>query len=351
MKCSIARECGLRALCVFMGLATACGLSEIVCRLYKPSPGVQIAGARRGLDFWIEEGVPLWRNHKRREQYNESCPRQHPAAARIEIFGPSIFWGSGLEDSEPSFSERLQKKLDVAAPGAFCVMNFSQPGFHYDQSAALARKLIPRYTPALVLWSIWGSEPYHYSVLGDRAYDLTQFPIGSDGYPRALPLPLFLNRLLFRNSRLYEYATLKLLRIRSSALDSRPFWAHFARHDLHQIVQLSRRCGATLVPVFCPILDRPFADWMSAPDPATYLPEVGAAIRREQIPEIRLGDILAGQDYLRLRFDSHGHYNDAGHEALAEVFFRWIMDRPALLKRSRSSEKAARAQRDIYYFA
>ena len=82
MKRSTIRECGLRALCVFMGLATACGLSEIFCRLYRPSPGVQIVAARRSLDFWVEEGVPLWREKGRRGQSSPGGRGPPPTCVR-----------------------------------------------------------------------------------------------------------------------------------------------------------------------------------------------------------------------------------------------------------------------------
>lgn len=328
-----ARRWAIRVTFVLLGLAAAFGFAEIVCRRYKPSAGVQIVAARDGLEYWIADGVPLWRENTRTDQPNESCPQRHPGAIRIEIFGPSIFWGSGLSSNEPSFPALLQKKLDAAAPGSFCVLNFSQQGYHWSQDASLARDLIPRYRPALVFWSVWAADPFPFTVLGARAYDLSLLPVGADGYPRAVPVPALLNRVIFRNSRFYEYATLKLLRLMSPWPDTHPLWERAIEHDLRGTVRLSRRFGATLVPVFCPRLDRPFAEWGSAPDAESYVPDVEEAIRSERIPEIRLGDLLRGRDYRDLRLDSCCHFNEAGHEALADIFFQWIMAHPALLKR------------------
>jgi hypothetical protein len=316
-----------RAAFLALGLAAAGVLAEIAFRLMKPMPPLQIAAQSDELDFWIQESTPLWRMRLRRGQANEDCPRRRPAAAGVEIFGPSIFWGSGLAPGQPSFSERLQAKLDAAAPGEFCVMNFAQPGFRFQQSAALARELIPRHRPRLVFWAIWASDTFPLTAIGRRAYDLQGIPVGDDGYPRAFPAPGPLNRVLFRHSRLYEYATLKVLQLRTPWPETSGFWRLIMKDEFPGLVREAERSGATLVPVFCPRLDRPFSDWMSAEDARQYVPEVEAAAEAWRLPVLRLGDALKDHDVTRLRADECCHFNDAGHEALADVFFRWIMTR------------------------
>ncbi len=315
-----AAYCG-RAVVVVGAFIAALALGEVLVRVSRPHPPVQIVTHRHGL----EEigGIPMWKQPGSEERIDADCFSRGPRPAGVVLVGSSIFFGAGLA-ADQSLGTRLQERLDRAyGQNAPCVSNLAQNGFRFDQKYAVAREFLRSHRPRLLFWEIWASDVEGYVKLGRRAYALGGIHVGRDGYPSAFGLPSPFNRVLFEKSRLYEYATL-VLASRERPGDVRPLWKRFAERKLPLAVDLARQSGSQLVFVLCPPLSAPFSE--SARKPFPGYKSVVAFARAHGVPVISLADELSGRDYLRLRQDSCCHYNAEGQKILAEVLFHRARD-------------------------
>ena len=63
----------------------------------------------------------------------------------------------------------------------FCILNFAQAGFSFEQKYVIARQEVTRYRPALIMWEDW-VEWMDYSLIGDTAYGTTTYHVRPDGF-------------------------------------------------------------------------------------------------------------------------------------------------------------------------
>jgi hypothetical protein len=299
------------------GLVVGSLLVELAFRIFKPFPPVQVV--RTGLR--VEDGAPMWGDDARS---NRQCAEQHPDRLRILFFGSSITWGSGVENDQ-TFAVELEQRLNTRFPNpGFCVLNFAYPGFGFQQKFVAARHEIPRYRPALVMWEGW-AEWRDYHVMGDVAYNAQGLARGQDGYFVMPVVPSVLNRILFRNSRTYEYLTLTFGE-RETGRQPNEVEAtqQFIDAKLSRAVTLTRDNGGRFVLFLAVPLDQPF-DETAAHPPANrrVYADYGHAHDFTVVP---LERELVGQDYLALRYDPCCHFSAAGHQAVSAILERVIVD-------------------------
>ena len=135
-------------------------------------------------------------------------------------------------------------------------------------------------------------------------------------------LPGVLNAPLFRNSRLYEYLSLRLAPRKPSQIVD--YWQPYFAERLPALVKFARLQQARLILVLCPPLNRSFKDFQRNPMPEyRTLMELAAL---NGIDAIRLDEALIDRDYRELRLDPCCHFNAKGHEALADVFYKKTME-------------------------
>lgn len=299
------------------GVLVALVVAEVSFQWLKWPPRTQIV---RGFGLHQLDGVPVWEESDGRQ--NRACVAQHPERTRILFFGSSITYGVGLSAGE-AFTATLQEALDAARPTpGFCVLNFAQPGFAFEQKYAVAKQEIPRYRPALVMWEDW-VEWSSYRMIDDAAYGVGDLRVRADGFVGMPHVPDALNRLLFRHSRLYEYVTLSLgERVARTVGDSDP--AGWFDHHLADVTALAGAVNARLVFYLASPLDRPFAE--SAAAPPDWHPLVVDFATRHGVPVYQLQRELIDQDYLALRRDPCCHFNAAGHRALVPVMRRIVLE-------------------------
>lgn len=310
------------------GLILGLGLAELSVRVFKWTPPMQIV---RGYGLHEVDGVPVWEQAS--DRHNRACVDAHPERTRLLFFGSSITFGVGLAAAE-TFTAALQERLNAAQPTpGFCVLNFAQPGFAFQQKYAVARAEVARYRPALILWEDW-VEWREYRLIGDAAYGLGDLRVRPDGFVGMAGVPDAINRLLFAHSRLYEYLTLSL-----GERVERPSgpWELPAFFDAHlaEVVQLAQSVGARLVLYLAPPLDQPFAATDAAP-PDWHGPILDFA-RTHGVPAYRLQHELRDQDYLALRLDPCCHFNAAGHRALVPVMERIVLEQLAAPRSANAS--------------
>lgn len=298
---------------IFAGLVAA----EMYVRIARPLPPRQLV---RGHGLRSLDGVPVWEVSGDRQ--NRTCVEQHPERTRILFFGSSITYGSDLSAAQ-TFTTALDARLNDARPSpGFCVLNFAQPGFSFEQKYAIARVEVDRYRPTLIMWEDW-LEWYDYTMIGNAAYGTLEFVVRPDGFIGLPGVPNVLNRLLFRHSRFYEYLT--LMHGERAPRRSEPEEAKvFADTRLFKVLQLAQSVGAKLAFYLAPPLDRPFAD-SAAELPPWHGPLLEFAAARG-IPVYALQRELIDQDHLVLRMDPCCHYSAAGHRALASVMERMVLE-------------------------
>ena len=311
------RASALTALLVVGGLTSGCVLAEMTIRWLNRRPPAQVVRLLEQPQQFrpsLRHGEPVWKASADRE--HTDCAELHPERARILVFGDSVTYGVNL-GAEQVFSALLETALNQSHPRpGFCVMNFAQPGFGFDQSFAVAEDEIARWKPALVLWESWG-DMRKYVIVDQTAYMVNPSYIGAserlmvrpDGSLGLELVPVGLNRWLFDHSRLYEM--LVLLWGKREAAVWEPLDARYER-----LAALVQGAGAKLVIYFGSVLDRPFADAMRIP-PESEILEFAKA---RAVPLYYLAEQLRGEDYLALRMDPVGHFNAAGHAALARRF-------------------------------
>jgi lysophospholipase L1-like esterase len=273
----------------------------------------------RGYGLRSVDGVPVW--EQAADRHNRACVEQHPERTRILFFGSSITFGTGLNADE-AFSAALEARLNQARPvPGFCVLNFAQPGFSFEQKYAVARIEVPRYQPALIMWENW-VEWADYRLIGDAAYGIGKLRVRDDGFVGLSGVPDALNRLLFLNSYLYQYVVLTFGE--NAVIEPGPHGVTvFAQQRLSKVVTLAQSVGAKLVMYPSPPLDQPFSET------AAQLPDWHARIVEfadaQGVPAYPLQRELVDQDYLALRLDPCCHFNAAGHRALVPVMERIVM--------------------------
>ncbi len=302
---------------MILGLVAGLSIAEGVVRFFKPTPPVQMV---RGYGLHLVGDVPVWEYSA--DRHNRECVDQHPERTRVLFFGSSITFGSGLRADE-TFTTALEARLNRVRPTpGFCVMNFAQAGFSFEQKYAVARIEAARYRPALIMWEDW-VEWMDYTLIGETAYGTSGYRIRPDGFIGMAGVPDALNRALLVHSRLYEYLTLvageKTPRLPTDA-EARAF----AVTRLPRVVQLADDLHAKLVLYLAPPLDRPFSETTASP------PDWHAAIvdfgRANDVPVYPLQRELIDEDYLRVRQDPCCHYNAEGHRALVPVMERIVLE-------------------------
>jgi hypothetical protein len=309
---------------IAVGLLVGLAVAEIWVRVAKPIPRRQMV---RGHCLHSVDGVPVWgceSDPSDVRRHNRACAEQHPERTRILFFGSSITYGSSLTANEV-FTTALEGRLNELRPApGFCVLNFAQPGFAFEQKYAVARAEVARYRPALIVWEDW-VEWWPYSMIGEAAYGTGDLLVRSDGFIGFGGVPDRLNRLLFLNSRLYEYLAFAFGErvAQSPSLSELDTVSRFVNDRLLQVLRLARSAGAKLVLYLAPPLDRPFNE------SAAQLPDFHRALldfaRAERLPAYVLQNELADQDYLALRMDACCHYNAAGHRALVPIMTRIVL--------------------------
>lgn len=319
---------GTIALIVF-GLLLGLVAMEVWLRSGRWLPRSQII---RGNCLRSVDGVPVWGcgtepQDARRE--NRACVEEHPERIRILFFGSSITYGSGVSAAE-TFTTDLEERLNRwrADPG-FCVLNFAQPGFQFEQKHAVARAEVARYRPALILWEIW-VEFREFKILGEAAYAISDFNLRPDGFVGIEGVPDGLNRFLFLHSRLYEHLALRFGEPATDGLPEIEAATKFCRERLADTVELARSTDARLVAYFAPRLDRAFSQSAAAPEQRERV--IREFLRTQAVPTYLLADELRDLDYLALRLDPCCHYNAAGHRALVPVMERIVTEQLELAR-------------------
>ncbi len=302
---------GLMLCSVIVGVAIA----ETSLRRGLLMPPVQLVRGHglRGID-----GVPVWEVAADRQ--NRACVDRHPERTRILFFGSSITFGVALQ-AEEAWTTALEARLNQVRPTpGFCVLNFAQPGFAFEQKYAVARIEVARYKPALIMWESWG-EWAHYRLIGDTAYGVSHLYVRDDGFVGLADVPDALNRFLFLHLYVYQYAVL-LFGEPAPGWQQRSMTA-FVDERLSEVPRLAASVGAKLVVYPAPPLDQPFSATAAVlPDWHAQLLEFAAA---RGIPTYPLQRELIDQDYRELRLDPCCHFNAAGHRALVPIMERIIL--------------------------
>jgi hypothetical protein len=297
------------------GLIVGVAIAETLVRSGRWMPPRQMV---HGRGLHSIDGVPVWEDAT--DRYNRVCIDSHPERTRILFFGSSITFGIGLT-AEETFTTALEAQLNQVRPTpGFCVLNFAQPGFSFEQKYAVARIEVARYKPALIMWENW-TEWADYRLIGDTAYGVGNLRVRDDGFVGLRGVPDGLNRLLFLHSRLYQYVV--LLFGEPVPPGQEQGVTEFVNERLSQVPLLAESVGAKLVMYPAPPLDKPFSDTAAVlPDWHARLLEFAEA---RGIPAYPLQRELIDQDYLELRMDPCCHLSAAGHRALVPIMARIIL--------------------------
>lgn len=293
-------------------------------RVVDPTPRVQIVvDAPRNLEapgLHTLHGEPVWRQIGTTPRENPDCD----GARRVLLLGSSILWGVGLP-AEQTVGPRLQATLNATdGPGRWCVHNHAQPAFTSAGKWAVGRDAIDALQPDVVIWEAWMNDAGGFTRLGDAAYNLTGVPTDDAGYPTPIvPMPGALHHGLFHLSEAWRYATLASVRPTRDGREAA--WRHLTDHTLPAARDAVEAHGGTLIVVYAPRLDRPFAQ--SVQEHATEVQgyrHVRGWVERSGTVAYDLAEALAGRDPEDVRLDPCCHYDAGGHEVLARTLSPWV---------------------------
>lgn len=294
-----------------LGLLLTPLVAEVLVRVAKPPPRIQVVTASENVELLDLDGVPVWYAFDGREQrWNLDCSNGRSVAA----FGSSILYGSGLTPAET-----------WASHTGWCVHNFASPGHSFDAKEAMLERRIDALQPEIVLWEVWATDVESYTFVGDKAYKLEGLRLDARGTPDAFGVPSVLNGALFRHSALFEYATLAIAPL--EARDWNP-WEDIVERRLPAVRQRVESAGAELIVVLCPVLDRPFQT--SLDEPIDMVRAVRPWAEAEGVAVIDLAELLLDQEPEDVRLDTCCHYNAAGMALLGPRLEQWVeVDRHA----------------------
>ncbi len=299
---------------LFLGSAVAALLfaatCEVVVRVASPAPRAQILRPSPTLSLGSYEGTPLWSTPLDHELAGLDCV----GSRHIVFAGDSIFHTTASRTAAAVFTTRLQQ-LARQAGRDWCLHNLSVPAYAGPQKSAVARRALETMEAIdLVVYGIW-NEDAHYERLGDSIYELSSHYRDEAGYPAIPGMPAnAITRALFRHSRAWEYAALALA-VRTELPPGDPV----ARRRAPLAAVLEAAGTTPVLAVALPALSRSFSESADNPDPMRH--EVVMWAAAHGAPTMRLAELLRAEDVEALRLDRCCHYNDAGHEVLAEVFY------------------------------
>jgi hypothetical protein len=308
---------------ILLGIGVALASGEVWVRVQGWTPPVQVV---RGNCLHLEDGIPLWGcesepDDQRRK--NRGCVEAHPDRRRVLFLGSSITYGTSLRAADvvtTALEDRLNRRQPE--PG-YCVLNFAERAYQFDQKYAVGRREVARYRPQLILWESW-SEWRTLRLIGSSAYAVSDFELRPDGFIGISSVPDAFHRTLFLHSRLYEHFALRFgTRIKESR-DERQVMADFYHNRLSRVIELARSNAARLVVYRAPPLDRPFAETVKHPSAGEALLE--ELLRADGVPYYALARELAGHDFTELRLDPCCHFNEAGHQALVPILERIVRE-------------------------
>jgi hypothetical protein len=309
-----ANEAVRGGLLVLLGIIGALAIGELTFPLFRFTPPHQMV---RLESLRLLDGTPVW--EARTDRQHRECVEQHPERTRILFTGSSITFGAGISAAE-TFTTELEERLNAWRPSpGFCVLNFAQPAFAFEQKWAVARKEIARYRPALTFIEHWDAEWSHFVLIGGAAYSTQGLKLGVDGFPHVPGVPGWLNSLLFPHLRIYEYLALSMA---TETSDNTGVIERFMSETLARVPAEARALGTRPIFFVASGLDRPFRD----PDAIAraWRDRIRALARAQDVPTYSLADELADEDYKKVRLDPCCHFNPRGHEALARVFERIV---------------------------
>jgi hypothetical protein len=313
----LARGLGLFALF----LLTVGGVAEVVVRQVKPTPRTQVlrADELNQVELLELHGEPVWRvtEPDQRSLYDRSCRELVGEQGRVVVLvGDSILYMTGTERAADNVARHLEEALGGVEAG-WCVVNGAMSGYSAQQKLGTALDLLERERADLVLWEVWGERPTYRRIgqtlygVGSYARDETETP-----YVEGLPVPLLVNRWLFRRSRAWEYAVLAL---GAGAVEDPVLHLH------ERLIDEVAMRGAQALFVIFPDLGQPF----DQPPSVVHLVHepLRALAAARQVPLIELRPLLIGQDVEALRLDPCCHYNPKGHEVVGRVLAGVVRER------------------------
>jgi hypothetical protein len=218
----------------------------------------------------------------------------------VLFFGSSITYGTDLTATE-AFTSALQARLNEARPTpGFCVLNFAQPGFAFDQKFAVAQVEVPRYRPALIMWESWVEWP-EYRLIGDTAYGIADKRVRADGFLGMTGVPDALNRFPVSQPAVLPVSHADLRRARLPAT-RQPARGHGVRQREAQQGAAAGAVGGRETGAVPGATARP-----TVRETAASLPDWHARLLdytlAHDIPTYPLQRELVDQDYLALRHD------------------------------------------------
>jgi hypothetical protein len=197
------------------------------------------------------------------------------------------------------------------------MLNFAIGGYHFQQSFALARKIIPEYKPRVVIWEIATDQMMDYTVFGKETFDLSTFKRDGAGYP-ALPfIPAPVSHLLFRHSKLFQYFAISTADKTDDDF-TETGWRRRVATELPELLSIAGRFGGELVFVQVPSADADF----SAPEKAigryeTFLKFAEA----NKLKVVLLERVFHGREFFEVFLKDRAHLNPKGQRLLAEALF------------------------------
>ncbi len=283
------------------------GTAEIAVRLLEPYPRVQIIrgwGPPRFPSITFHEGTPLWGSEDPKMKVLRAplCLEHDENLRVLLLVGDSVLYLTDHFQMQGNIGPALQERLGEG----WCVVNAAHSGFSAAQKLASVEHLLQTTTPDVVFWEVWGEGPT-YSAIGAHLYGLGTTAVDAEGYPVVPWVPAPLHHLLFRHSRVWEYAVLST-------------FAGGQTEDVlqyHQrVAQLAEAHDFSVLFALFPSLAEPF-DVQERMRPAAQ-PVVASWAREAGLPVIDMLDHLQDVDVARVRMDTCCHFNQRGHAMLAD---------------------------------
>ncbi len=265
----------------------------------------------------LPDGRAYW-EYRGDQGFDEAGMREAPVVAdavwRLGVMGDSVTYGVGVP-AEKRFIHLLAGSLEQRC-GPVQLMDAAVPGYSLHQERlATERKVLPRQ-PDLLFVGVYSNDTVQFTVIGSTAYDVRVnleqgFPVFS-----FLPLPDVVNALLLQHSVFYQWMTLRGMAATDKVSGREDQLLTMALDDLNEMRRACVAQGCRMVVALFPELDEP----LSGPEPdgtARFYGALRAWATTAGVPIIDVRQMLAQEDYLKVRLDECCHYNEDGHARVA----------------------------------
>lgn len=211
-------------------------------------------------------------------------------------------------------------------------MNLAVPGYNLTNCKIALKRVLPKLPADILILGLWDGGMYNTKLIDGVLYSADVQVIEDQKIINALPFKDEQVAKLARISKLFGLFTTALGILNFDYEKKSVSNTEKILLDLEEIRKLTKSMNIELALLWLPPLDRPFADQLKNPNPkldeklikVVHFQAVKKYATQHSLPLLDLRELLKDLNVEDIRLDPCCHYNQNGHEIIAERLIDWI---------------------------